>query len=98
MNKKKVITINGKDYPCRITMGAMVRFKHESGHDVSEIKPNDLSEMVLFMWCCTVSACNADGVEFGMSFEQYADSLEPSGLQDFYSDMQSDEKKTTNEA
>lgn len=98
MNKKKVITINGKGYPCRVTMGALLRFKHESGHDVSDLKTNDLSDLALFMWCCTSSACNADGVEFGMSFDQFADSLEPSGLQDFYSDMQTDEKKTAQKA
>ena len=96
--KKKVIVVQGKEYPCRVTMGAMVRFKHESGHDVSEMKANDVSDMALFVWCCTASACNADGVEFGLSFAQFADSLEPACLKDFYSEMESEEKKTMNQA
>lgn len=45
----KKITIKGKEYPCRITMGAMVRFKRESGKDVSEISKSDVSDLVLFL-------------------------------------------------
>lgn len=88
----KKLTIKGKSYPCRVTMGAMVRFKRESGKDVSQMEPGDLSDLVLFMWCCTASACNADGVEFGYTQEQFADSLEPSGVSGFYEEL--DEKKT----
>ena len=35
---------------------------------------------------------------FDMSFDDFADALEPSGLQSFYSEMQSAEKKTQKEA
>lgn len=94
----KKIVINGKDYPCRITMGAMVRFKRESGKDVSELNVSDLADLVLFMWCCVVSACNADDVEFGIAFDKFADLLEPSSVNGFYEDFQETEKKTTTEA
>lgn len=30
----KKIKIKGQEYPCRVTMGAMVRFKRESGKDI----------------------------------------------------------------
>lgn len=92
----KKLTIKGKDYPCRVTMGAMVRFKRESGKDVSKIEQSDISDLVLFMWCCTASACNADGVEFGYTPDQFADLLEPTGLNGFYEEMLSEEKKTAN--
>lgn len=94
------LKVNGKEYPCRVTMGAMVRFKRETGRDVSTIKESDISDLVLFMWCCVVSASKADGIEFGMSFEDFADSLEGTELQAFLLSMDEDastgtKKKTT---
>ena len=71
------ITINGKAYPCRQTMGAMLRFKRETGKEVTDIKADDFSDLVAWLWCCVVSACNHDGVEFGMSLMDFADSLDP---------------------
>lgn len=91
----KKITINGKAYPCRVTMGAMVRFKRESGKDISEISQSDMAELVLFIWCCAVSACNADDVAFDYTFEKFADSLDPENLAGFYESINS-KKKTTN--
>lgn len=93
MNK---LTIAGKAYPCRVTMGAMVRFKHESGKDVSRLGQDDIAELVLFIYCCVKSACNADGVAMELDFETFADSLEPTSVNDFYATMaeQGGEKKT----
>ena len=34
MTMKTKIIIGGKEYPCRVTMGALLRFKRETGHDV----------------------------------------------------------------
>lgn len=93
LNKLKIV---GKEYPCRVTMGAMVRFKNEAGKDVSELKQTDISELVMFIFCCVKSACNADKVEFDMDFETFADSLEPDSVNSFYEDMASSQKKTEN--
>ena len=70
----KKITINGKELPMRITMGVMLRFKRMTGKDVEEIG-NDVTLMVTFMYCCVASACNADGVEFCMDLEKFADGI-----------------------
>ena len=86
-----------RELPCRVTMGAMVRFKREAGRDVSELGEKDIADLVLFIWCCVVSACNADGVSFDMAFERFADSLDPDGVSGFYKSMDEDssvEKKT----
>lgn len=77
------LMVGGKEYPCRVTMGAMVRFKRETGRDVSSLTQNDISDLVLFMWCCVVSASKADGVEFDMSFEDFADRLDGKNLESF---------------
>lgn len=90
---KRTILICGREYPCRVTMGAMVRFKRESGRDVSEMKEGDVADSVLFLWCCVKSACGADGVEFGMDFESFADAMEPSDLDAFYRSMETGEAK-----
>lgn len=68
------IKINGKTYPCRQTMGAMLRYKKETGKEVSEIK-TDVSDMCTYLYCCTASACKHDDVEFDYSLMDFADSL-----------------------
>lgn len=94
MKQKVPLIIDGKEYPCRVTMGAMVRYKHASGQDVSAIDEKAVSDLILFMWCCVVSACKADGVPFDMEFEDFADRLEPDALGAFFGVLQTDEKKS----
>ena len=71
------IIINGKHYPCRQTMGAMLRFKQETGREITEIEQGNFSDICTFLWCCVVSACKHDGVEFGLSLMDFADSIDP---------------------
>lgn len=84
---KGVIKVGEQTLPCRVTMGAMVRYKRARGEDVSRLDTTDIEGMVLFLWCCVVSACRADGVEFGMDAEEFGDRLEPEALTGFYEDM-----------
>lgn len=76
------ITIDGKAYPCRQTMGAMLRFKKETGKEVTEIT-NSLSDMCAYLFCCTASACKKDGVKFDMSLMDFADSITPEDLNEW---------------
>lgn len=82
MAKITIKTSDGREYPCRVTMGALLRYKRETGKDVSELD-GDAADMLTLLWCCTASACNADGVEFGVDLETFADKLEPDALQKF---------------
>lgn len=99
----KTITINGKTYPCRVTMGALLRFRRETGHDVGQISQDDMSDLITLLWCCIVSACAADGVEFGMELMDFADQLDPEALTAFFTSLdqesapQDPEKKTGQE-
>ncbi len=77
--RKIEIRIDGKAYPCRQTMGAMLRFKQETGKEVTDIS-GSLSDMCAYLYCCTASACKKDGVEFGMTLMDFADSLTPEDL------------------
>lgn len=74
------IMIDGKAYPCRQTMGAMLRFKKETGKEVTEIGDDSLSDMCTYLFCCTASACKKDGVKFDMSLMDFADSITPEDL------------------
>jgi hypothetical protein len=77
-------------------MGAMIRFKRDTGVDVSRLDVSDLESMVRFVWHCVVSASKVDGIEFGMDFEEFADNLDPASLNGFYDGMATTEgeKKT----
>lgn len=85
----KKIFYKGRELPCRMTMGAMVRFKRETGRDVAEITDGGIADMILLLWCCIKSACNADGEPFEESFEMFADSLDADILQEFIAGLAS---------
>ncbi|MGM9753837.1 MAG: hypothetical protein ACI3ZK_07310 [Candidatus Cryptobacteroides sp.] len=98
----KKIVYKGQELPCRITMGAMVRFKKASGRDVSTIQNGDISDLILLLWCCIKSACNADEIPFDTPFELFADSLDAEALQDFITGLaagaEDGQKKSPEEA
>ena len=81
------IKIRGKEYPCRQTMGAILRYKRKTGQDISTLDPSDTSGMVILLWCCVTSASKADGVEFNMELEEFADCCEVQTLNDFSEQM-----------
>lgn len=94
---RQTFTIKQKEYPCRQTMGAFLRFKTESGKDVAEMAEWSINDFCLFLWCSIVSACNADGVEFGISFMDFADAISPADLTKWIEEMAGskvDEKKS----
>lgn len=62
-----------------MTMGAMLRFKRETGKDITAIT-GEVSDMCVLLYCCLVSACNADKVELNMSLDDFADSISPDDL------------------
>ena len=85
----KKITVYNKEYPMRMTMGAMRRFKQETGMEVSEMTM-EVSLMVVFLYCCVASACNADNIPFELDIDKFADGLEMDKLTDFVETMQQD--------
>ena len=78
--RQLTIEIEGKKYPCRQTMGAMLRFKQETGKDVSEIG-NGFSDLCAYLYCCVASASKHDGIAFEYSLMDFADSLTPQDLE-----------------
>lgn len=78
--KKVEITVNGKAYPCRVTMGAMLRFKRETGREVVGMTEWSFSDLCVFLWCCVASASKHEGIDFDMELMDFADSLSPEDL------------------
>ena len=75
------VTIGGVSYPCRMTMGAMLRFKRETGREVSEVRDEDVSDLAILLYCCIKSACNADKRDFGYSLEDFCDAVDAEEMQ-----------------
>ena len=73
--KEIFIEIDGEKLPCRPMMGAMLRFKKETGRDATTITDQDLEGNITFLWCCIVSACKHDGKEFSMGLLDFADAI-----------------------
>lgn len=83
--------MNGKAFPCRQTMGAMLRFKQETGKEITEIEQGSFSDICTFLWCCVVSACKHDGIDFNMSLMDFADSISPEDMEKWNKDVQGEE-------
>lgn len=75
------ITIEGKEYPCKMTMGAMLEFKNRTNHEVTEMKGTDISMVIMLLFCCALSTCRAIGKDFPFKNEmEMADHLNPEDL------------------
>lgn len=88
------VNIGGTVYPCSPTMGAMLRFKRETGREVTEINPGSVSDMCTYLWCCVASACRREGKEFDMPLMDFADGITPedmAGWEKAVTDSQPDE-------
>lgn len=81
--KKVEIKIGNEVFPCRQTMGAMLRFKQETGREVTEIDATSFTDICTFLWCCIVSASKADGKKFKLSLMDFADSVSPEDMNEW---------------
>lgn len=82
------VAINGKVYPCRPTMGAMLRFKKETGKEVTEITTDNFSDLCTYLYCCVASASAADKVPFDMPLMDFADALSAEDMENWAKAMQ----------
>lgn len=73
MSKSTKVTVNGVEYPMRLSMGAMLRFKRETGKEITSAE--SIEDMIVMIHSCIKSACNHEKVKFNMSVEDLADCL-----------------------
>lgn len=72
-----LIEIEGREYPVRMVMGALLMYKRETGHDASEMDASDMEALLLLFYCCVVCASRAEGIDFPYTFEQLCDLITP---------------------
>lgn len=78
--KRIEITVNGEAYPCSPTMGAMLRFKQETGREITEIDPTSFTDLCTYLYCCIASAAKREGKPFDLSLMEFADRLTPEDM------------------
>ncbi len=71
-------------------MGAALRFKKETGKEVTELQEGSFSELCVYLYCCVASASSADKVPFEMSLMDFADALSPEDMTAWAKQMQGD--------
>lgn len=88
------IKINGEAYPCRPTMGAMLRFKEQTGKEITDLDTNSFTELCTYLWCCIKSACARERKQFDLSLLDFADSIDPDDMNAWAASMQDESGKT----
>lgn len=78
VKRKLTIEIDGKDYPCYQTMGALMLLERETGKSAD--KCTTLSDQCIFLWACCKSASRREGIDFPYTIEDFADNITPEDL------------------
>lgn len=88
------IRIKDIEYPIRVTLGAQLLFKQETGRELAEMDGTE--DFARYVYACARSASKADGMELKVSFEEFVDHFDQS-LIDEWTEMQLEaiQKKTT---
>lgn len=77
--ENQFIEVDGDKYPCHITLGAMHRFKIETGKESTEIQGID--DYMIWMWCRVKSASARTDRPLEMTCQEFLDCLEPAVLE-----------------
>ncbi|HBK29044.1 MAG TPA: hypothetical protein DDZ04_04365 [Parabacteroides sp.] len=93
----KWLTIQGTKYPFRLTIGAMVAYKRETGEDFSKFSGEDMEKLGVIIYHGTKSACKADGIDFPFKSADeiidYVDMQEAAALLGGDAEAQADSEK-----
>lgn len=92
---KITIHISGRDLPCYVTMGALVRFKEETGQDVANVQDMGMEGSLVLLWCCVKSACVREGIPFDMDMQTFFDNLTEEDIAGAFQPEATEEQKKT---
>lgn len=88
------IKVGGRELPAYETLGAAVRFKDETGRDLSKIDLTSVSDIAVLLWARVAGACAREGIEFGMTFREFADAVDMSALSEWTQALINDAQPT----
>lgn len=77
------LRVGGREYPAYFTMGAQRRYKNAHG-SLETPAADDIGAAITFLYCMTRAACNAEGVDFDMDEETFADRLLPEDVAAYF--------------
>ena len=98
MVNTKYIKINGTEYPCSPTMGAMLLYKQMTGEEVTAINADDFSAQFTWLYCCVKSSCRRERIPFDQSLEEFADSISIDEAAELYDTESGSETKSGTES
>lgn len=78
MAKKISIEIDGKDFPCVVSMGAFEDYYEATGKEASE--GMTVRESGIWLWACVKSACERAKMEFPYERKEFMNSVTPDVL------------------
>lgn len=78
---EKRIEIDGKLYPCYMTIGAMMAFKKMTGKEVDDMQGLGIEGVATLFFCCVRGACRREKVDFPFKDPgEMADFIRPEDL------------------
>lgn len=84
------IVVNGHRYPCRPTMGAMLRFKRETGREVTELDGKSVTDLCTYLYCCVQSAAELAHKPLEMDLMTFADNISPEDMEQWGRQLEAD--------
>lgn len=96
MKKTIEIAINGTSYPCSMTMGAMMRFKEVTGHEVPQFD-SSVKDICAFIWSLVSSCAKRAGKKFDMEFWDFCDSVDPEEMSKCWEALQAQQAEAKEE-
>lgn len=62
-------------------MGAMLRFKQQTGKEITQIDPGSFTDLCTYLYCCVASAAKREGKAFDMALMDFADAISPEQME-----------------
>ena len=79
------IAILGKEYPGKLTLGACIDFKEETGKEFDQV--SGISDVGKALYFCVKSACRIDKVKFTLSLRDFVDSLDITAATQLFTEL-----------
>jgi hypothetical protein len=92
------IKVNGRELPAYETLGAAVRFKDETGRDLSKIDVTSISDIAVLIWARVAGACGRERIDFDMTFREFADAIDIGSLNEWAQAIQQEAAGETDPA
>lgn len=84
-----MLKINGAEYPCQQTMGALRIFQTEVGHDIpADLGAMSTQDFFVYIYACCKSACRKTKHSFPYDcYDDFADALPLDGIKEILADF-----------